>query len=117
MPTKPHKVTVWEMFRDIFIAAINKGQFLVAILGVLLIIFAVRLPPADLKEFAVRIIEYLKTGYLLGYLLFIITLTGWFFHAKRLRRKSFEEHDRIGIEKSDLQKRHLPGKVKSSKRS
>lgn len=116
MANRPHKVTAWEMFRDIFVTAINKGQFPVVLLGLLFVILAVRLPPQDLKEFASRIIEYLKSGYLLGYLLFIITLTGWFFHAKRLRRKSYIEQERIGDEKSDLQKKHLPGKVKSSKR-
>jgi hypothetical protein len=115
MARKPHKVTIWEMFRDIFVTSINKGQFLMAILGLILIIFAFRLPPEDLKEFVSRIIEYLKSGYLVGYFLFIICLVGWTFHVKRLRRRSFEEHDRIGTEKSDLQKKHLPGKVKSSK--
>jgi hypothetical protein len=114
MANQPHKVTIWEMFRDIFITAINKGQFPAVLLGLLFIILAIRMPVEDLKFFLITIIEYLKAGYLLGYGFSIISLTGWFFHAKRLRRKAYEELERVGIEKSDLQKKQLPGKVKSS---
>jgi hypothetical protein len=110
------KFTIWQMFRDIFVTAINKGQLPATILGLLLVIFAIRMPIEDLKQFALLVVQQLTSGYLFGYFMFIITLLGWFFHAKRLRRRSFEEHERIGKEKSELQKTALPGKVKSSKR-
>lgn len=110
------KVTIAQAVRDIFLAAINKGQFLVAILGLILVIIAWRLPSDDLSKFASNIVEDLKNGYLLGYFLFIISLGGWFIHAKRLRRTAHHEHKRIGLEKSELQEKALPGKVKSSKR-
>lgn len=115
MPTKPHKVTMWEMLRDIFVNATNKGQLPAAILGLLLVIYFIRMPVDDLKQLGSNVVEYLKTGYLLGYFLFIITLLGWFYHAKRLRRSASREQDRIGNEKTNLQKKKLPGKVKSSK--
>lgn len=110
------KVTWAQMVRDVFIAAINRGQFLTAILGLILVIIAWRLPTEDLSAFVKSIIESLKTGYLLGYVLFILAITGWFIHSKRLRRLATFEQTRIGDEKTKLQKiAGLGKKVKSSK--
>lgn len=110
------KFTIWQMFSNIFVTAINKGQLPGAILGLLLIILFVRMPAADLSQLASNVLVNLKNGYLLGYFLFIMTLGGWYFHAKHLRRKAYLEQERMGIEKSEVQERALPGKVKSSKR-
>src|SRR5438874_8270492 len=93
-----YKFTIWEMFSNIFVAAINKGQLPVAILGLLLVIWAIRLPASDLSVFTSNVLDGLKRGYLLGYLLFIITLGLWFFFNKRLRRKAYNEQERIGLE-------------------
>lgn len=114
MVNKPHKVTIWEMFRDIFVNATNKGQLPATILGLLFVIYFIRMPVEDLKQLGSNVVEYLKSGYLLGYFLFIITVLGWFYHAKRLRRTATKEQERIGNEKTTLQKKHLPGKIKSS---
>ena len=112
-----YKFTIWEMFSNIFVAAINKGQLPVAILGLLLVIWSVRIPATDLSAFISKIIENLKSGYLLGYFLFIMALACWFFFNKRLRRQAYNEQERIGLEKSELQAAALPGKVKSSKQT
>lgn len=109
------KFTIWQMFSNIFVAAINKGQLPTAISGLLLVIFFIKLPASDLKDFMLKALSELKNGYLLGYFLFIITGLGWFFYSKRLRRIAYNEQERIGKEKSELQKVGLPGKIKSSK--
>jgi hypothetical protein len=114
--THNQKFTIWQMFSNIFVAAINKGQLPVAILGLLLIILFIRMPADDLTAFASKVLAELKSGYLLGYLGFIMALCGWFLHAKRLRRISHHETERIGDEKTKLQKAALPGKIKTSRR-
>lgn len=115
-PVKP-KVTFWHMWRDIFVAAINKGQFLTAILGLLLLVIVWRLPSEELSAITKDVVNSLKSGYLVGYALFALALLGWFAHAKSLRTIATTEQKRIGNEKSELQKRAgLGNRVRSSKK-
>jgi hypothetical protein len=109
------KVTMWHFLRDVFVASINKGQFPMAILGLIIVIYMVRVSPEQLAEFGKSILASLQAGNLWGYLLFILTLGGWYTHTKSLRRKHFYELGRIAGEKTGLQKRELGNKVKSSK--
>ncbi len=111
------KVTFWQMWRDIFVTAINKGQFLTAILGLFFLIVAWRLPTEELTALVKDIFQSLKNGYILGYVLFALSLTGWYIHSKRLRTLGTNEQKRIGNEKSELQKHvGLGNKVRSSKK-
>lgn len=106
-----------QAFRDIFIAAINRGQLLTAILGLFLIVVVWRLPQEDLSGFVRMVIESLISGHLLGYVLFVLTLTGWFVNSRRLRTIASKEQKRIGDEKTELQKATgLGKKVRSSGR-
>lgn len=109
------KVTIAHAVRDVFIASINKGQFPVALLGAVLIIYCIRVSPETLTAHAAAIINSLIGGYLIGYFMGIVAIGGWFLHAKALRRSHHEELGRIAIEKTDLQKKQLGSKVRSSK--
>lgn len=109
------KVTAWQFLRDVFVTSINKGQFPIAILALVISIYCVRVPPDVLAEHGREVFVGLKNGYLVGYVLFIMTVGGWWSHAKGLRRKHYEELDRIAPEKTELQKKLLGNKVKSSK--
>lgn len=86
----------------------NKGQL--PILGVLAIIALViwRMPENEitpmLKSIGQRMVEF----ELLSYPLLLVSLTGWFLHARNMRKRFSEEYKRIGREKSDLQ-RQLTG--------
>jgi hypothetical protein len=111
------KVTFWHMLRDVLIASINKGQFLAAILGLLLVIYFVRAPIDTITALLVSVINALISGALIGYALGLGSIAGWYFHAKSLRRKHHEELNRIASEKTEVQKKLLgSGKVKSSKK-
>ena len=115
--TSRPKVTFWQMWRDIFVTAINKGQFLTAILGLFFLIVAWRLPPEELTSLVKDILLSLKNGYVLGYVLFALSLTGWYIHSKRIRTLASKEEKRIGNEKSELQRRvGLGNKVRSSRK-
>lgn len=110
------KVTFWQFLRDVFVASINKGQFPVAILGTLLIIYCIRVTPDILAELGRGIINSLLAGYFVGYAISVLAIGGWYFHAKSLRRKHYDELGRIADEKTELQKKQLgPTKVRSSK--
>lgn len=114
-PQRP-KVGFYHMMRDIFVTAINKGQFVTALLGLILLVVFFRLPVNDLSNIVKDVIDNLKNGVLLGYLLFIFSLIGWYIHAKRSRTIATLEEKRIGNEKSKLQeKAGLGNKVVSSK--
>ncbi|MEQ1644684.1 MAG: hypothetical protein ABL959_14645, partial [Pyrinomonadaceae bacterium] len=81
----PVPVGTAQAVRDIFLAAINKGQFLTAILGLILLVIVWRLPGADLSALVRSVLDSLVAGYLLGYALFVVTLGGWYVHARKMR--------------------------------
>lgn len=85
---KPHPVQVtWaQAFRDVLVASINKGQFLVAIVGIIFLVMVVKMPEQDVSKLAFKIVEDLKTLHLLGYALFFVTLGFWYLHAQLMRR-------------------------------
>ncbi|MCC7307707.1 MAG: hypothetical protein IT173_09075 [Acidobacteria bacterium] len=117
MAKTPHvtKVTISQAVRDVFIASINKGQFPLALLGAIILFYFWLIPPDALAEQGHQVVDDLRAGYLVGYLLGIGAIGGWYLHAKSLRRSHYEELHRMAEEKTELQKKQLPGKVKSSK--
>jgi hypothetical protein len=108
------KIGFWHMVRDVLIASMNKGQFPLALFGMILVVLIWSMPPADVSLLVFQVIDDLKRGYLFGYALAAGTASGWFVHAKFQRRVITEEMRRIGNERSSLQKRELGAKVKSS---
>lgn len=90
-------------FRDIVIAAINKGQL--PILGIIGIFFVIlwRVPPEDLSTILSTVIDHLINGELWAYLLLVLTWGGWFAHAKTMRTNFSLETNRISREKTLLQ--------------
>jgi len=101
--------------RDIFVAAINKGQL--PVLGIILVILLMlyRMPPQDITAVAQKALDHLISLELLGYLLSLLTIVGWFLHARYLRREQTKEYDRIGREKSEAQNKAAGKNFPSSK--
>ncbi len=108
------KVGVMQAFRDVAIASMRYGQFPYFILFVILAIAFWRMPGGDVSKMMFLIVEYLRQGYLIGYVLFFGALVGWFYHARYQRRLINPEMDRIAEEKSKLQKKSLGDGVESS---
>lgn len=92
-----------QSFRDMVVAAINKGQL--PVLGVLFVVllFIFKLPEERIGDLARDLLMHLIDGSLGGYLLAVVFGSSWFFHAKAMRRSFSSEVDRIGREKSELQ--------------
>jgi hypothetical protein len=56
-----------QMLRDVFVASINKGQFLVALIGFIVAIAFLKMPPADVSRVVFRIIDLVEGARLLGF--------------------------------------------------
>lgn len=105
---------MWDTISRVFITSMNKGQFPAAILGLILIIITLRIPPEDLSRFVFEVKEDIKGGALLGYAVGFFATSGWFIHARWQRRVISNEIHRIGQEKSRIQTDVLEVDVKSS---
>jgi hypothetical protein len=113
--SKP-KVTMWHMFRDIFVTAMVKGQL--PLLSVLFVVFIViiKMSPEGVEVIAVDFYNSVKGLYLLGYCLWGATVFGWYFHAKYQRRQHAAEVDRLAEGKKKIQEKALARKLGSTKK-
>jgi hypothetical protein len=103
--------------RDVLIASINKGQFPFAMLGLVLLTLIVKMPSADVSKLVFRLVDGVERGSLLGYLLSLLFLAGWYVHARYQRRVITREIGRIAAERNMLQSRNLgQQRIKSSGR-
>ena len=116
MAKQPAKIGFWTMVRDVLIASMNKGQFPLAMVGMIVLTIIFKMPAEDVSRLAFQIITDLKAGYLLGYVLSIGSVSGWFIHARWQRRSITVEIDRLSGDRTRTQKQQLgTGKVKSSR--
>lgn len=108
------KIGFNQMLRDVLIASMNKGQFPLAIIGLIVMFALYKMPAEDVSKLVFNYFQFFTANSMLGYGLFALTLAGWFFHAKWQRRKIAEEMERIGKEKSKWQKDKLKINLESS---
>ena len=108
------QVSFWQMVRDVLIVSMNKGQFPVALIGMVFIVMLFKMPGADVSKLMFEILDDLKRGYLAGYGLGSATTIGWFFHAKKQRSMFANEMKRITAERNKIQEAKIGSKLKSS---
>jgi len=75
-----------EMLRDVLVASIRKGQFPVALLGLILLASILKMPSADVSALVFRIVDLLSSGRLIGYVTTLFVSLGWWLHAQYLRQ-------------------------------
>lgn len=51
-----------QMLRDVFVTSINKGQFLVALIGFIVAIVILKMPPNDVSRVVFRIVDSWRVG-------------------------------------------------------
>ena len=108
------KVTWAEAFRDIVIASMNKGQFLLlTVVGVFFTII-VKMPEKDVSKLMFAIVDRLAEWELMAYILLTVVLAAWYVHAKAMRTIFSDECRRIGKEKPKLQSKRANTIFKSS---
>ena len=82
--------------------ALSNGQFIPILLGILLIILAIRLPPDDLSQGIVWFFTSLADLSITGWVLWALTIIGWRVHTQWLDLNTKEENQRLGKKKTEL---------------
>jgi hypothetical protein len=113
--TVDRRVTWAQAFRDIFVAALNKGQLLPVTMALALLIWIARMDSSDLPKVYYDFRALLLRHEMIGYVLWIITLIAWVIHARFVKGTTDAESGRIGKEKTGLQEQ-LAGRSFSSSR-
>jgi hypothetical protein len=103
-----------QAFRDIVVTSMNRGQLPVLGLIGIVVLLLWKMPESDVSKLVFDIFQELKNGQLLAYPLWLITVAGWFYHAKSMRQMFSDEAARIGREKSQPQSKISNTKFKSS---
>lgn len=107
-------VTWAQTVRDIFVTSINRGQLPVLGMIAVTLLMIWKMPEDAVSALAEEVLHSLQNGDLWGYVLFVLTLGGWYSHAKRMRKMFSNEAERIGTEKSRLQEQLVGRNYKSS---
>lgn len=109
------KLGFWNMVRDVLIASMNKGQFPLALIGVIVLTLIMKMPQEDVAKLVFEIWYNILNGKLISSVLFVATALGWTAHAKWQRRMITNEMERISGERTRLQQQALGGNLSSSK--
>jgi hypothetical protein len=75
------------MLRDVLVVAIDRGQFLLAVTGLVVTIVVVKFSAQELIALIVRVLDSLERGCLLGYLAAAVLGVSCFLRS-RMRRPS-----------------------------
>lgn len=100
---RPAPVTVAQAVRDVLIKAMTTGQLVPITISIVLMIAAWRMPSEEVGKLANRILDGLVDHSLIGYILAVILVLAWAWHAAVMRRCFSTEARRIGNEKTQHQ--------------
>jgi len=113
---KPHDIGPWTMIRDVLLSAMAKGQL--PVLGAMFLfgLMVWKMPQEEVGKLVFRIEERLEQRQLLGYLISVIAICGWYVTARGQRRVIARELKRLSNERNALQAKAIGDKnVESSK--
>lgn len=105
-----------QVVRDIVLKIVGRGQLLLLVAGLILLVIVARMPQEEIGHLALRLVEVFETEKLLGYLLSICILIAWGIHARLQRRWMHEELARMSNERNKVQSHALGNQVKPSGR-
>lgn len=101
-----------HMVRDVLIASMNKGQFPLAMCGIIALVILLRLPQKDLAALVGSFLNCNPTVFLV--IMFSLS-AGWFFHVRYQRTIYEVEVERVAEVRNQLQSEKLGNKIKSSR--
>jgi hypothetical protein len=108
------KITIAQAVRDVLIAAMNKGLFALALVGLIALVIVWKMPGPDVSKLVFGIGQHLVDHSLVGYILSLCLSLGWVAHTKWQRREFHRELDRVTLERNKLQEKALAQKLPSS---
>lgn len=86
----------WGMMQNVLIESLRKGQFLIGMLGFIIIIIVLKMPGEEVSQLMMKVILLFKQLYLLGWFLaFITTITSVYLlsEVRKLNNKEVEKID------------------------
>lgn len=92
----------WGMLAQIGTRMVDRGQALVFLGFVLVVLIIAKLPPEDIRDLLERVLDRLERMYFTGYASTIVISLSWFWHARWQRRTLHAEMHRLGREKIAL---------------
>lgn len=107
------RIGFWTMVRDVLIYSMDKGVTHLIIFGALLVIILLKMPSEYFPALIDRIIKNVAHRYFLGYILWIISVGGWYLNVRFVLRYKNEEIDRLSEERNQYQQKFI-GKMESS---
>lgn len=110
-------MTFFQMLRDVLVASLNRGQFPMAVMGLIAVIAVCRMPAADLSRLIFRLLDAAEAREYGGYVLAVTIALGWAIHSKRQRREIAAEITRMNEQYARLQQIDPTAQVKSSRRA
>ena len=88
--------------RDVLVASIYRGQFPLALLGLISLAIILKMPADDLTAVVFHFLDLLSRHELLGYLFAGLCAIGWLLHARLQRRWIGEERRRRSNERAAM---------------
>ncbi len=76
------RVGLYEFLRDVLLASIDKSQFPFALAAIIVLAVIWKLSPADLAHLLVRLVTFAERRSVVGYVVAIISVFGWFLHVR-----------------------------------
>jgi hypothetical protein len=103
------------MARDVLVVSMDRGQL--PVLGAFAVVFVTiwRMPPDELTKFSNAVLDRFNSGALVGWIGFVLTAFGWWWHVRKLLTMHANEVRRIGNEKSAAQDRAAGKPFKGSR--
>jgi hypothetical protein len=108
------KVSIAQAVRDTLIASMNKGQFPLAVVALIVIAVLYKMPSEDVSKLVFQVADGFLSGRLVGWALGGVTSVGWLIHSRWQRRMIHKEMENLSFERSELQRRLLNGNIASS---
>jgi len=91
--------------RDVLLSSLEKGQFIIASLLLLIGMFIWRLPSNELSKVFDSLFSRIENNWLWGWILFVICIFSWYVHYRFNTKTFIKEINRINKEKDSYQRR------------
>jgi len=111
--TKPN-VTWASATRDIVLRLIATGQLPIGIFGGAVLLLIYKTPSSETKEVWAFLHSFVEARSGLGYVLFVGSLAGWFFHSRMQRRNAESELRRLAEQRTREQQKYFKAPLPSS---
>jgi hypothetical protein len=99
------------MLQSVLLASIVKGQFPIAVGGIVLVVMLLKMRSTDVGQFAFRLLDAAERGAVFGYVLCLVISCAWVMQVRYLKRQFRQEIDRVIAERNAMQARVLGNRI------